>query len=188
MYVRSGNLGRAGRLAGTHRVSSLGRLRGPQGWARRKALGFPNATAERMVNTWLGQADYGSGDTFSESQVASAFPITPVSTSEMQSSIFNPLTDSGGGLSPSGSGAISATNAALLSQAIATAGKVGTQAIIGSPSLTYNPATGTYTASGGAALPTGQIASAEIGTELTSFLPLLLIGGAVFLVISMARR
>jgi hypothetical protein len=87
---------------------------------------------------------------------------------------------------PSGTspGGISPTDAALLSTAITTAGKVGTQAIIGTPTVTYNPTTGTYQATGGAALPTGLTSSAVF----SSYFPYLLLFGGIFLVISMGRR
>jgi hypothetical protein len=84
----------------------------------------------------------------------------------------------------SSSGGISASDAALLSTAITTAGKVGTQAIVGTPTVTYNPLTGTYMATGGAAIPAGLTTS----TAITEYLPYLLLFGGIFLVISMGRR
>ena len=77
-------------------------------------------------------------------------------------------------------------DAALLSTAITTAGKVGTQAIIGTPTVSYNPATGAYTATGGATLPTAT----ALTSELSSYLPLILLGLAAVVIIPMlgARR
>ena len=85
-------------------------------------------------------------------------------------------------------GSISPQEAALLSQAISSAGQVGQQAIIGTPQVTYNPLTGQYTATGGAALPTGAIEASSIGTAFTEYLPYILIGGALILVVSMAGK
>jgi len=98
----------------------------------------------------------------------------------------------GGGLLPSsttaasGSGFTSAQEAALLAQGISTAGVLGKQAIIGSPTLTYNPATGQYTATGGATLPT----SLGLSSTLTSLLsnPLVLLGIVGLVVFSMAGK
>jgi hypothetical protein len=82
-------------------------------------------------------------------------------------------------------GSISPQDAALLSTAITTAGKVGTQAIIGTPSLTYNPATGQYTATGGATIPS----SLSISSAISSYLPLILLGGGLLLLVSaMGKR
>jgi hypothetical protein len=82
-------------------------------------------------------------------------------------------------------GSISAQNAGLLSTAITTAGKVGTQAIIGSPTLTYNPATGQYTATGGATIPS----SLSISSAISSYLPIILLGGGLLLLVSaMGKR
>jgi hypothetical protein len=82
-------------------------------------------------------------------------------------------------------GSISAQDAALLSTAITTAGKVGTQAIIGSPTLTYNPATGQYTATGGATIPS----SLSISSAISSYLPIILLGGGLLLLVSaMGKR
>jgi hypothetical protein len=152
-----------------NRVSRLGRLRGPQGWAKRKALGYPNRAQEQMVEHWLGQANY------------------PVNNSVDTSNWGDPSIPSTGTIAPS-SGGISPSDAAIISSAITAAGRVGTQAIIGSPSVTYNPITGTYTATGGAAIPTQAIAGTEIDSTIESFLPLLLLGGAAFLIVSLARR
>jgi hypothetical protein len=81
-------------------------------------------------------------------------------------------------------GSISPQDAALLSTAITTAGKVGTQAIIGTPTLTYNPETGQYTATGGATIPT----STALFSSIESYLPLILLGVGVYLVFTMGRR
>ena len=85
-------------------------------------------------------------------------------------------------------GGISPQDAALLSSAITAAGKVGTQAIIGTPTVTYNPVTGTYSATGGATIPTGAIEASSIGSALSTYLPYILIGGVLILVVSMAKR
>jgi hypothetical protein len=77
----------------------------------------------------------------------------------------------------------SAQEAALLAQGISTAGVLGKQAIIGTPTLTYNPATGQYTATGGATLPTGlSLSSLFTGTSGTLLL-LAIAGVVVFMVV-----
>lgn len=83
---------------------------------------------------------------------------------------------------------ISPQDAALLSTAITTAGKVGTQAIIGTPQVTYNPVTGTYTATGGAAIPSQAIATSSLLSSFESYLPLILLAGGIYLVFTMGRR
>jgi hypothetical protein len=86
-------------------------------------------------------------------------------------------------IAPSSSG-LSPTDAALISQGIATAGKIGTQAIVGTPTVSFNPATGMYTATGGATLPSASV----LGSTLSAYLPYLLLGGGVLLVVSMMGR
>lgn len=85
-------------------------------------------------------------------------------------------------------GSISPQDAALLSSAITAAGKVGTQAIIGTPTVTYNPTTGTYMATGGAAIPSQAIATSSFFSSLDSYLPLILLFGGVYLVLTMGKR
>ena len=87
-----------------------------------------------------------------------------------------------------GSGDISALDASLISQGITTAGALTAQALRPVPTVSYNPSTGLYMASGGAALPTGQILGSSLDTTITSLLPLLLLAGGAVLVLSMARR
>jgi len=101
---------------------------------------------------------------------------------------MNPTTYFPPSSSSSSSGSsLTPTEAALISQGITTAGVVGRQAIVGSPTLTYNPATGQYTASGGATLPVGSIAASSALSTL--FSPtVLLLGGALLLVITLAGR
>ena len=65
---------------------------------------------------------------------------------------------------------------------------MGTQAIIGTPTVTYNPVTGTYSATGGATIPTGAIEASSIGSTISAYLPYILIGGALILVVSMAGK
>ena len=172
-YVRTGNLGGTRRLAGTNGLSRLGRLRGPQGWAHQRAMGFPNARELGLIDRRLRGLGYSYTTTDD-----SGNPIT-VNTSTWA------ITPGGPGSSIP-SGGISAQDAALLSTAITTAGKVGTQAIIGTPTVSYNPATGAYTATGGATLPTAT----ALTSELSSYLPLILLGLAAVVIIPMlgARR
>jgi hypothetical protein len=155
-------------MAGTHRVPSIRRL---GSWAQRRALGFGNAAQERIVDQRLGQLDYTAADYAPDEYSPVSSPFYSNSPVSAVSALSSP-----GGLTP--------TEAALISQGITTAGKVGTQAIIGTPTLTYNPATGQYTATGGATLP----ATTALTSELTSYLPLLLLGGAAILLFSMVGR
>jgi hypothetical protein len=167
MYVGTGQRAGMGRLARAHRLSSLGRLRGA---ARR-----------------LGQDDYATPD-----EIASQFTgsqVVPGQTPGVPSGNFSsPVLSTAdsfygsGSLLPAGSsgssGFTAAQEAALLSQGISTAGVLGKQAIIGSPSLTYNPATGQYVATGGATLPTG-LSLSSLFTGSTGTLLLLAIAGVV---------
>jgi hypothetical protein len=90
---------------------------------------------------------------------------------------------SGAGLPASSGGGLTPTEAALVSQGITVGGKVATQAIVGTPTMTYNPLTGQYTATGGATLPS----TLGLTTTLTEYLPYLLLAGGLFLVLSMRR-
>lgn len=93
----------------------------------------------------------------------------------------------GSSLSIPGSGAITPSEAALISQGITTAGKIGTQAIIGTPTVTYNAATGQYTATGGATIPAGSIAANSIFQTLLSP-TVLLLGGGLLVVLAFAGK
>lgn len=164
-------------MAGANRVSRMGGLRG---WAQQKALGFPNARQLGLMDRRLGQMDYTAAD-YAPDQYS---PVTSPFYANNPVAAVSALSPSGYGSSVP-SGGISAADAALLSTAITTAGKVGTQAIIGTPTLTYNPATGTYTATGGATVPTSSILTSSI----ESYLPLILLAGGAFLLISaMGKR
>jgi hypothetical protein len=176
-YVRMGQSGRLGRLAGANRVSRLGRLRGGPAtralagrlWSKFSGLGMRGTSGGYVLNA--------------DGSLATDINANPIATPGYTpgSSIGIP----GYGAGAASPGGITPTEAALLSNAITTAGKVGTQAIIGTPTLTYNPLTGTYSASGGATIPTSLVTSATI----SQYLPLILLaGGAVLLFSVMGRR
>jgi hypothetical protein len=83
-------------------------------------------------------------------------------------------------------GSISPQDAMLLSSAITAAGKVGQQAIIGTPQLSYNAATGQYLATGGATIPSSLITGSALSSTLsTLFSPTVLLLGAGLLVVLM---
>lgn len=180
-YVRNGQRG-MGRMAGSNRLSALGR----PGGVVRSALGFPSRAQRALIHRNLKQlGPYSSSDFAPDeyspggSQYAGTlYPGGSTPFSPTESSII-----ATGNIPASGS--LSAQNAALLSQAITTAGKVGTQAIIGTPTLTYNPLTGQYEATGGATLPS----TLGLTSALTSYLPLILLaGGAILLFSAMGKR
>jgi hypothetical protein len=161
-----GKSGRLGRVARANKISRLGR--GGLSGAVRSTLGYTTAAQRALINRNLGRLGYYDGGTYYPDTVPAPPSVLP----------------SGGG-SGSGGGFTTAQETSLISSAINAAGKVGTQAIIGAPSLTYNPLTGTYTASGGATIPS----SLGLSTALSSYLPLILLaGGALVLVSVMGRR
>lgn len=177
-YVRLGQRGRLGRLAGANRVSRMGRLRG---------LGILR----------LGQFDVSSipdNTVISDPNIydlpGENTPIgieqTPLSNPSEFPSISAILAPSGASSSSSGvPGGLTTADANVISAAITAAGKVGTQAIVGTPTLTYNPLTGQYTATGGATIPS----SLGLTTAITSYLPLILLaGGAILLFSAMGKR
>lgn len=186
-------------------IVRLGRLKGRAGLRGRRAwlngvldqrlvsLRGPHATlADLGQTTYLDQpsqtelaADWNAPDTPLTLDPTTGIPFATGSTAGAgygTSSVSSPY---GTSAVP---GSISPQDALLLSSAITAAGKVGTQAIIGTPTVTYNPITGTYSATGGAAIPTGAIEASSIGAAFTEYLPYLLIGGALILVISMAGK
>ena len=163
MYVGTGKRGVRRRLAGAHRLSGLRGLRGQ--WIKGKY--YSSGALSGMVTARLGQIDYdASVAAGTYTPYNSPYSLTPVS--------------SGGGLST--------TDAQLLSQGIATAGALGVRALTPTPTVTYNPYTGAYSATGGAALPTSSIASSLTSSEISSYLPLLLLAGGAFLLISTMNR
>jgi hypothetical protein len=179
-YVRLGKSGRLGRLARAHRVSGIRGLRG----ARSPEGSGLSSSQRALINTGfrgLGYGytttdDYGNPITVQLPTGTLAPGVTPTAGTNPYPTGYNPNAGTPGGLTPA--------DAAVLSSAITAAGKVGTQAIIGSPSLTYNPETGTYTATGGAALPSGL----GISTAISEYLPLILLAGGAILLFSMVGR
>jgi hypothetical protein len=90
---------------------------------------------------------------------------------------WTPSNNSGGSLSPS--------ELNLISSAITTGGALANKALTPTPTVTYNPATGQYTATGGAALPSSL--TSGLGS-LTAYLPILLLGGGLLLVVSAMKK
>jgi hypothetical protein len=165
-YVRLGKSGRLGRLARTHRVSGL---RGMRGTPAAQGSGI-TAAQRSLINTGFRglRLGYYTSEDYAPDQYGSVTQPSAVPS-------FSP-SGSPGGLTPA--------DASVLSAAITAAGKVGTQAIIGTPTLTYNPLTGQYTATGGATIPT----SAALSSEISSYLPLILLAGGAVLIFSMVGR
>jgi hypothetical protein len=85
------------------------------------------------------------------------------------------------------SGGLTTQDAALISQAITTGGVLASKALTPVPTVTYNPATGFYSATGGATLPS-SIATSQVTSELSAYLPLILLGGGAILLISMMKK
>src|SRR5271157_4715470 len=148
-YVRLGKPGRLGRMAGrTNRVSGI---RGSAGLRLGDDPYFDPTTGNDVFN-----------------------PVTlqPVPTD------IN-LTPTSGGYLPtlpgSSGGGLTTMEANLLSQAINVGGQIGVRAVSPTPMVTYNAATGQYTATGGAVLPSG-VASSTFLASLSSYLPLILLG------------
>src|ERR1700677_2685250 len=172
-YVRLGKSGRLGRLARAHRVSGIRGLRGPRG------SGLSSAQRALINTGFRGLGDYYTTD-ISGNQI-----YVPDSGPTVQLTGKGGLDTSAGvgsGISPTSvPGGLTPADASVLTAAITAAGKVGTQAIIGTPSLTYNPATGTYTATGGATIPS----SLGITTAISEYLPLILLAGGAILIFSM---
>jgi hypothetical protein len=175
MYVRPGNPG----TRGVARKNSLSGVR------RGFGVTANPARMDRVLRTRLRGLGYGydsSGEPFQ--------PVLTPSSGGSYNDLFgnsfpsNPtaLSPTGGGISAGGG--LTPSSAALLSQAINTAGVVAKSAVTPTPMVTYNPLTGQYEATGGAALPSGLMTS----TALTSYLPLLLLGGGLLLVVVMAKR
>jgi len=116
-----------------------------------------------------------------------------VDTSDFQ--YTNPITGAPTGYQPppvtaygySGGGALSPADAALISQGISTGGLLAAKALTPVPTVSYNAATGQYLATGGATLP-GGISSPLLQSELSNYLPYILLIGGLVLVVSMAHR
>src|ERR1700691_1186570 len=174
-YVRAGHLGRMGRLARANRVSGMGRAGFASAWdAAQTRLGFPTITQQNTLRRWLGQAGYDYTDYLPDAYSPATSPFYSSNPAAALSTI-----------QASPSGGLTTADASVISAAITAAGKVGKQAIIGTPTLTYNPATGTYVATGGATVPT----SAALTSELSEYLPLILLaGGAILLFSAMGKR
>lgn len=169
MYVGTRKLGRAGRLAGAYRLSS----------ARRIGRRLSAAQADAIVSQRLAQLDYTL-------PIDVSGELTPVPYTPISSPIIPSSTPTMPTLAPSSSApATNWTN--ILTSAINASGAIGVQALKPTPSVTYNPATGVYSATGGATLPT-NISSLSSLSSMGSFLPLLLLGGVVLVVVSMARK
>jgi hypothetical protein len=165
MYVGTGKLGRLGRLARAHGLSRLRGLRG------------------------LGQDVYfdptTGNDTFN--------PITDLPTSGDIPTIVNPAglsVPQYGGYSGASGGGLTPAEAAVITSGITGGTQVLTKALSPTPSLTYNPYTGSYTSIAGAPLPnTSSFSSALSSASISSYLPLLLLaGGALALVMVMGKR
>jgi hypothetical protein len=170
MYVgtgkRANGLGRLARR--THRLSGLRNLRG----ARVNGAFFSGAKLEGILSARLGQLLYDDGT--SVPSYSSPFDTsTPAGQATWGSILATP--SSGGGLTTQ--------EAQLISQGITTGGALASKALTPTPTVSYNPATGTYTATGGAALPAGLGLSSSLSSLFSS--PLLLLGilgiGAVVL-------
>jgi hypothetical protein len=120
-------------------------------------------------------ADWNTPDTPLTLNPTTGLPLSPYGSSSIYGTSAVP-------------GSISPQEAQILSQAIASAGQVGTQAIIGTPTVSYNAATGQYTATGGATIPGGLVTGTQLTEDFTAYLPYILIGGVLILVVSMAKR
>jgi hypothetical protein len=171
-YVRLGKSGRFGRLARAHRVSSLGRARisgGP---------GILSNAQRALINQRLSRLGYGY----------TAADYAP----DQYSSYANPSYSAYGSVPPlvsasPSAGGLTPAEAQVLTAGIQATGTDVKQAIIGTPTVTYNPVTGAYQATGGASFPAG-IATAGLSTEIESYLPLILLAGGAILLFSMVGR
>jgi hypothetical protein len=146
----------------------LGRLAGRRmGLRGRQArmLGLMNAHLRGLSDSYV-SADWSNPD----QPTLITSPVVTVSPGYTGGGI-----SSGGGLTP--------TEASLISQGISTAGAIGVRAVSPTPTLTYGP-NGTIIATGGATVPTSLIAS----TTLTEYLPYLIGGGLLFLLVSVMGR
>jgi hypothetical protein len=166
MYVRGGQRGGLGRVAGANRVPRLGRLRGVSR-AQRAALGGLTRAEMGALYRRLGQINYAD------------FTVDGIPISTLPQPIISTPAPGTPGWTP-------ALQAGLLSQTIATAGNVAARAVSPTPSVTYNPATGQYVATGGATLPAGL----ALGSTFTSLFsnPLVLLGIAGIAVVVMVSR
>ena len=168
MYVGTGKRGVRRRLAGAHRLSGLRGLRGQ--WIKGKY--YSSGRLSNVVSSRLGQLTYdSSGNAYD----LNGNLIYNASTGTVASSWNLPGSTP---ISSTSSGLTTAQEAQLLSQGISTAGILGAKALTPVPTVTYNPYTGAYSATGGAALPTSSIASSLTSSEISSYLPLLLLLGA----------
>jgi hypothetical protein len=184
-----GKSGRLGRVARANKISRLGR--GGLSGAVRSTLGYTTAAQRALINRGfrgLRGGYYTAEDYAPDQYSAYANPnysaygpggvMAPIQGATL------PTSAPGGGLTPAPGGGLTPADANIISSAITAAGKVGTQAIIGTPTLTYNPLTGQYTATGGATLPS----TLGLSSALTSYLPLILLAGGAVLLFSVVGR
>lgn len=149
MYARTGQRAGIGRLArGANYVPHLGR--------RRR----------------LGQLDWGSLATAPDDTSSVILPTTPPAPG-WQPNWGTSIPGSSTSPGSSTPGWTPAQEAAVITSGINAAGAIGVRAVSPTPSVTYNPATGQYVATGGASLPGGL----ALGTSLTGLFtnPLVLI-------------
>ena len=147
---------------------------------RRLGLRGGAARMNRMIDQRF--ATLGYGYTAADYAPDQYSPTTSPFYSDNPVSAISALSPSSYG--GSSSGGLTPADASVISAAISAAGKVGTQAIIGTPQVTYNPLTGQYTATGGATLPS----TLGLTTSLTAYLPYILLGGGLLLVVMMGKR
>jgi hypothetical protein len=173
MYVgtgkRANGLGRLARRA--HRLSGLRGLRGS--WVNGRYVS--GAQLDGLLSARLGQMDYDDGVTVPTYN--SPYDTSTPAGQANWASVLSP------NQSPSSGGGLTTAEAQLISQGITTGGQLASKALTPVPTVTYNPATGMYSATGGAALPAGLGLSSSLSSLFSS--PLLLLGilgiGAVVL-------
>lgn len=147
-----------GRLAGTHRLSGLRGLR------------------RRL----------GQDDPFYDTETGTVYSgSTPAPSSSPTYSIFGPTAYPVSAAPIAGTSApgISTLDAGLLNNLISTAGGVAARAVSPTPSVSVGPG-GVITATGGAQIPTSLLTD----TTITSYLPILLLAGGAYLIISLMKR
>jgi hypothetical protein len=167
------------------------RQSGPRGLARAhgrsrslRGFGLSRSRANRALSRRLGQLEYGI-DVSSDMPGGGVGPIAnPYAAYANPNYTAYPGVPVSGGLTPGG---LTPAEAAVLTSGINTAGVLGKQALTPVPSVTYNPTTGLYSATGGAALPAG-LGLSGLTSSLTSFLPWLLLGGGLLLVVSLVKK
>lgn len=175
MYVRNRQRRGMGRLAGAYRFSGIRGLRGLRGSRLGQDDPFFDPTTGNDVfdpNTGL--------------PVSTDIPtvVNPSLLNVTQTGLY-----SGSVLSPGGSyaasGGLTPGDLSLISQGISSGTLLAAKALTPTPSVTYNPTTGTYSAVGGAALPSSI--TSGLGS-LGAYLPYLLIGGVLIAAVSMLKK